>query len=277
MKRHLPDILMKLEEVGYEASAHATRGEGDASRAASEALDRDFDLIVAAGGDGTLNEVVNGMAGKRKRTAALGILPAGTTNDFARSLGLPRSVLKACDRIINGTPHPVDVGKINDRYFINIAGGGTLTEVTYSVPSKWKTMIGQLAYYVKGIEKLPFLKPSRVRLETRNGVIEEEMMLFLIANSNSVGGFEKLAPSADLSDGLFDVIVLKKTTIPELVRLARHALKGDHVDDPHILYFQTDYLKATSEGEVLLNLDGELGGTLPCTFRVLPRHIKLIY
>ncbi|MFX9664949.1 hypothetical protein ABTO78_20035, partial [Acinetobacter baumannii] len=94
----------------------------------------------------------------------------------------------------------IDIGKINDRYFINIAGGGALTDLTYEVPSKLKTVIGQLAYYIKGIEKLPFIRPSHVRIETDTRIIDEEIMLFLIANSNSVGGMEKLAPHASLSD-----------------------------------------------------------------------------
>ncbi len=276
MKRLLPDVLMRLEEAGYEASAHATRGAGDATRAAETAVERGYNLVIAAGGDGTIYEVVNGLA-ERPNRPALGIIPAGTTNDFARSLGLPRSILGACDRIIQGKRQAVDVGKINDRYFINIAGGGTLTEVTYNVPSKLKTVLGQLAYYMKGIEKLVFLHPTHVRIEARDLVIDEEIMLFLIANSNSVGGFEKLAPQAKLSDGLFDCLVMKKCSVPELIRVATHVLRGDHIHDPHIIYFQTDYLKATSSGEVQLNLDGEMGGTLPFTFQVLPRHIDLIY
>ena len=105
---------------------------------------------------------------------------------------------------------PIDVGKINNRYFINIAGGGSLTELTYEVPSKLKTMIGQLAYYMKGLEKMPSLQPTELHIQADEiGEIHEEVMMFLICNSNSVGGFEKLAPDASLNDGLFDVVVLK--------------------------------------------------------------------
>ncbi|WP_134699732.1 diacylglycerol kinase [Ammoniphilus sp. YIM 78166] len=276
MKDKLPEILDFFEAAGYETSCHATKKAGDASIAAAYAADRGFDLIIAAGGDGTLYEVVNGLAEKDYRPP-VGIIPAGTTNDFARAIGLPvKNILKACEMIVKGTPIPIDIGKINDRYFINIAGGGALTDLTYEVPSKLKTIMGQLAYYVKGIEKLPFIRPSRVRIETESRIIDEEIMLFLIANSNSVGGMEKLAPFANLSDGKFDCLILRKTTLPEFLRIATHVIKGDHIKDPDVLYFQTSRLRATASTKVLLNLDGELGGELPMEFTALHKHIQVI-
>lgn len=277
IRRRLPDILNLLEEAGYETSCFATRGEYDATEEAQRAVSRGFDAIIAAGGDGTIYEVINGMAEKKARPA-LGIIPCGTTNDFARAIQLPKSVEKACRVIANGKKKKVDLGRINDRYFINIAGGGSLTELTYEVPSKLKTLIGQLAYYMKGLEKLPSLRPTRMRIETKKGVvIDDEIMLFLIANSHTVGGFEKLAPDADISDGVFDCIVVKKASLPEIIRLATLTIRGDHLRDQHILYFQTDYLKAVSLGDeiVQLNLDGELGGQLPCECWALPGHIEV--
>lgn len=277
VRRRLPDILDLMESAGYETSCHATRGEDDATEEAARAVARGFDVIIAAGGDGTIYEVVNGMA-EQKARPALGIIPCGTSNDFARAVGIPKSIRRSCEIIMKGKRKRIDLGRINDRYFINIAGGGSLTNLTYEVPSKLKTMIGQMAYYVKGLEKLPSLHPIRVRLETRKEVlVDEEIMVFLIANSRSIGGFDKLAPEADLSDGKLDVIVVKKTSIAEFIRLATQAMRGEHVKDPHILYFQADYIKATTSGDELvqLNLDGELGGQLPCVVEALPGHIEL--
>src|SRR5690554_1968114 len=190
MKKKLPSILNCLELGGIETSCHATTGENDATLAAADAIDRKFDIIISAGGDGTLNEVINGMAGKPERPP-LGIIPLGTTNDFARALGIPKDYEAACEIIIAQEVDLIDVGKVNDRYFINIAGGGSMTELTYEVPSKLKTMIGQLAYYMKGLEKLPRLRPIQVEVKSAqfNGPVD--VMLFLVANSNSVGGFEK--------------------------------------------------------------------------------------
>lgn len=273
-KRKIMDILQRLERGGIETSCHATTGTGDATLAAAEAIDRKFDIIISSGGDGTLNEVINGMAEKDFRPP-LGILPLGTTNDFARAVGIPRQWEAACDLIINQHTKLIDLGKVNDHYFINIAGGGSMTELTYEVPSKLKTMLGQLAYYMKGLEKLPYLRPIKLNMESKELNFNGEAMLFLIANSNSVGGFEKLAPDASISDGYFDVFILKKCNLAEFVRVVSMVLRGDHMNDPHVIYFKTQKLKITSPDYTQMNLDGEFGGTLPCSFSVLPSHLHI--
>lgn len=274
MRRRLPEILQRLERGGLETSTHATIGEGDATLAAADAIERGFDIIIAAGGDGTLYEVINGMAEKSYRPP-LGILPLGTTNDFARALNIPRSWEGAVDVILQQHTKVIDVGKMNQRYFINIAGGGSLTELTYEVPSKLKTMIGQLAYYMKGLEKLPRLRPIELYIRTDETEFHEEVMLFLISNSNSVGGFERLAPDASLNDGLFDVLILKKCNLAEFIRVVTLALRGEHLGDPNIIYLQTRNLQVTSPDYVQINLDGEFGGTLPCIFTNLPSHLHI--
>ena len=183
-KKNIADVLIKLEQAGYETSVHATTCEGDATAAARTAVERRYDLVVAAGGDGTLNEVINGLAEQEFRPK-LGIIPMGTTNDFARALGIPRDIKEAVKVIVKGETLPVDIGKMNDKYFMNIAGGGRLTELTYDVPSKVKTMIGQLAYYLKGIEMLPSLKATNVHIEYDGKIFEGEVMLFLMAHELS--------------------------------------------------------------------------------------------
>ncbi|MEK4951497.1 diacylglycerol kinase [Bacillus sp. FSL W8-1127] len=273
-KKHLPQVLQKLENAGYETSAHATTGEGDAIRAAKIAVERRYDIVVAAGGDGTLNEVVNGLAEQEYRPK-LGVIPMGTTNDFARALQIPRDIEKAVDIIVKGDTLPVDIGRMNDRYFINIAGGGRLTELTYEVPSKLKTMMGQLAYYIKGIEMLPSIKATELTIEYDGKLFEGEAMLFLIALTNSVGGFEKLAPDASINDGLFTILILKKTNLAELLRIATLALRGEHLSDDHVIYTTANRVKVRSSEKVLINLDGELGGEAPAEFENLYRHLDV--
>lgn len=273
-RKHLPEALEKLEKAGYETSAHATTGEGDATYAARIAAERKFDVVIAAGGDGTLNEVVNGLAGQEHRPK-FGVIPMGTTNDFARALHIPRDIQGAIDVITAGETIPVDVGRMNDRYFINIAGGGRLTELTYEVPSKLKTMLGQLAYYLKGIEMLPSIKPTDVRIEYDDRVFEGESLLFLIGLTNSVGGFEKLAPDSSVNDGLFTLIILKKTNLAEFIRIVGLALRGDHLNDPHVIYTKARRIHVQSSHPMLINLDGELGGEIPADFENLYRHIDV--
>lgn len=275
MKKRLADILNRLDMGGIEASCHATSGEGDATLAAADAVERGYDLIIAAGGDGTLNEVINGMA-EKPNLPPLGVLPLGTTNDFARAMGIPKHWEDSCDLILRQQSRLIDLGKANDRYFINIAGGGSLTELTYEVPSKLKTMMGQLAYYLKGIEKMASLSPTELIIRA-NGqeVIHDEFMLFLIANTNSVGGFERLAPDARIDDGLLDVIAVKKCNLAEFIRLVSLAIRGEHLQDKKVVYFRTDAMDVISPDNVQLNLDGELGGTLPGRFRILPSHLRI--
>jgi len=273
-RKHLAEVLEKLEMAGYETSVHATIGEGDATEAAKKAVERGFDVIIASGGDGTLNEVVAGVSPFEKRPT-IGLIPTGTTNDFARALRIPRDIDEAIDIIIRGETIPVDVGLMNDRHFINIAGGGRMTELTYEVPSKLKTVLGQLAYYLKGIEMLPSIHSSNVKIEYDDEVFEGEVMLFLVGLTNSVGGLEKLAPNSSINDGRFTLLVLKKCNIAEFIRIVSLALRGEHLDDPLVISAQPKKVKITSTEEVLLNLDGEYGGTLPATFENRYRHIEM--
>lgn len=274
-RRELPYVLQRLEEAGYETSAHATTGDGDAEAAAKYALSRSFDLVIAAGGDGTINEVIHGLAEQNHRPK-LGVIPTGTTNDFARALHIPRDIAKAVDIIVDGYSQLLDIGRVNDHYFINIAGGGKLTELTYDVPVKLKTLLGQLAYYVKGVEMLPSLKPARVKIEYDGNVIDEDIMVFLVSNSNSVGGFEKLAPNANLSDGLFDLLILKKVNLAEFVRIVTLAIRGAHLEDPNVIYKQAKHITVTPLEKMQLNLDGEYGGLLPGEFVNLKQHIEFM-
>jgi diacylglycerol kinase (ATP) len=276
VKRQLPYILDKLEKAGYEASCHLTcADEGDATRAARTAVRREFDLVIAAGGDGTIYEVINGMA-EHPHRPKLGIIPTGTTNDFARALGVPRTIEKATEVLCKGHEIPVDIGRVNDKYFVNIAGAGKLTELTYDVPSKLKTMLGQLAYYLKGMELLPSIRPTSVSIEYDGKLFEGEVMMFLVANTNSVGGFEKLAPKSCYNDGMFDLVILKKTNLAEFIRIATLAIRGEHINDPNIIYTKANRIKVNTDEKMQLNLDGEYGGMLPGEFVNLHHHFQII-
>ncbi|MBB6450791.1 diacylglycerol kinase (ATP) [Geomicrobium halophilum] len=276
MKKHLPYILDRLEQAGYEASAHMTKKEGCAKTAAFHAGEGNYDLVIAAGGDGTIFEVVNGLAHFQKRPR-LGIIPAGTTNDLGRAFRLNELDIEGiCDVLIGNDTQMVDVGKAGDQYFVNIAAGGSLTELTYDTPSRLKTMLGHMAYYVKGFEKLFFLKPRQARIEYDGKLFEGKIMMFLIANTNSVGGFEKLCPDAELNDGMFDMIIVKKTNLPDFVRIGSLALSGQHINDDKILYVQANRIKMQIEDDMQLNLDGERGGLLPSEFINLRHHFEVL-
>ena len=274
-KKHLPEVLEKLEIAGFETSCHATTGAGDATNAAIEAVKREFDIVIAVGGDGTLNEVVSGISQCENRPK-IGLIPMGTTNDFARAVHIPRKIDEAVDIIIAGETIPVDVGLMNnEKYFINIAAGGRLTELTYEVTSKMKTILGPAAYYIKGIEMIPSIKSTHMRLEIDDEVFDGEKMMFLCALTNSVGGFEKIAPDASINDGLFTVMALEACSLPEFGRVIALAARGEHLNDPRVIYRKAKRVKVTTTGEVHLNLDGEYGGDAPAEFVNLKRHIEV--
>lgn len=278
VKNDLVEILDILERAGYETSAFATTPEKDSARnEAKRAACSDFNLIVAAGGDGTINEVVNGIAGLKHRPK-LGIIPAGTTNDYARALRIPReSPVEAAKVIARGDTIKIDIGMAGNKYFVNIAGGGLLTELTYGVPSEVKSLFGYLAYFVKGAEMLPRMKPIEMHLEYDDGVYNGKASMFFLALTNSVGGFEQLVPDASLDDGKFTLIVVKTSNLMEILQLFTKILNGGkHIDDPRILYVKTSKVIAKPvHDKMMINIDGEYGGDAPMTFRNLKQHIEI--
>lgn len=280
IRRDLVDILNVYEKAGYETSAFATTAEpNSALNEARRAAEAGFELLVAAGGDGTINEVVNGIAPLEKRPM-LAIIPAGTTNDYARALRIPREdPLEAAKVILKGKAAQMDVGQANDTYFINIAAGGSLSELTYSVPSKLKSMYGYLAYVVKGAEMLTRVAPMNLRVEYDNGVFEGRSSMFFLALTNSVGGFEQIVPDAQLDDGKFTLLVVKTTKFAEILQLISEVLTGKHVDNPNLLYVKSESvtIKPLDENaKVMINLDGEYGGDAPVVFKDHKAHIAMV-
>ncbi|MGD3155921.1 diacylglycerol kinase [Staphylococcus warneri] len=273
-KRMLPDVLIKLEKAGYETSAYATEREGDATLEAERALKQQYDILIVAGGDGTLNEVVNGIAEQPNRPK-LGVIPMGTVNDFGRALHLPNDIMGALHVIIEGHSTKVDIGKMNNRYFINLAAGGQLTQVSYETPSKLKSIVGSFAYYIKGFEMLPQMKAVDLRIEYDDKVFQGEALLFLLGLTNSMAGFEKLVPDAKLDDGYYTLIIVEKANLAELGHIMTLASRGEHTKHPKVIYEKAKSINISSYTEMQLNVDGEYGGKLPANFLNLERHIDV--
>lgn len=280
LKKNLPDVLDILERAGYEASAFATTAEPDsAQNEAKRVALAGFDLIVAGGGDGTINQVINGIAPLAKRPK-MAILPGGTTNDYARALKVPRdNIVEAAKVILKNQTVKMDIGKANDTYFMNIGAGGYLTELTYDVPSQLKSVFGYLAYLVKGAEMLPRVKPINMRLVYDQGEYIGKASMFFLGLTNSVGGFEKIAPNAQLDDGNFSLIIVKTANVVEILHLVALMINGGkHVDDPRVIYTKTSSLFAETLDDgvrMMINLDGEYGGDAPMTFTNLHQHIEM--
>ncbi|KRN29952.1 hypothetical protein IV40_GL000551 [Lactobacillus selangorensis] len=280
MKRSVADILNIMEEAGFESSAFQTTpaplsAQHEATRVAQDG----YALVVAAGGDGTINEVVNGIAGLKHRPR-MAIIPAGTTNDYARALKIPREdPVEAAKVILKGKTLKMDIGKANDKYFMNIAGGGFFTELTYDVPSEFKSIFGYFAYLIKGAEMLPRINSVPMQLKYDDGEYDGEASMFLLGMTNSVGGFEQLVPDAYFGDGKFSLIVVKTANMGDLLQLMARVLNGGrHVNDPRIIYTKTQHLSVktpSSQEPLKINLDGEYGGDTPVDFVNLRQHIEM--
>lgn len=273
----LDNICKMLIDNGYTISMFKTKKKDDAVNETIKCCQEDWDLIIACGGDGTVNEVAKGIVmGGRKIPVA--ILAAGTVNDFATYMGLPRTSRSFFDMIENGKAIDVDLGKVNDEYFVNVAASGLLTNVGYQVQPEIKAILGRTAYYLEGLKEIPKqkFKPIKVSFESDEYTMEEDILLFLITNSSSIGGFKKLAPEANVSDGYLDSIIIKKSEVQDLVSIFINIFSGDHINHPNVEYFKTKKIAISTEEDVPIDIDGEYGGKLPATFEVVPHSFKIL-
>ena len=240
--------------------------------------ENDYDFITVVGGDGTINEVVSGMVENHK-SIPLCILAAGTVNDFANYLNLPTDINGICNLVNNFHTVCCDVGKIDDRYFMNVAAGGMFSDVSFSVSKTEKKRLGPLAYYLNGLANLPSQLNTNINLKIildDVNVIEEEAKMFMVTNTNRVGGFENIIPLADIQDGLLDLIIIKKCSVTDLVALSKDYILKKHANSPFIAYFQAKKIEIHSKQEVMIDIDGEKGSLLPVAIQVINQAINIL-
>lgn len=252
-------ILNTFVRAGYEPTVYLSQRAGELPDIAARRAE-DFDLVVCSGGDGTLNETVNGLL-RCKHPPVLGYIPAGTTNDFAASLGLPRSMEKAAEAAVSGAAVQLDVGRFGDAYFSYVAAFGAFTDVPYATPQGSKNVLGKLAYLLEGAQRLPSLHPYSIRVEHDGGVIEDDILVGLVSNSSSVAGFPVgRLMDVSMSDGLLEVTLVRNPpSILELTRIINHLLVSQL--DPDMIYsFKTTKLRITCDTPIPWTLDGEYGG-----------------
>jgi len=254
-----------------------TRGKNDAVNEVKKISKEQYDLIVAVGGDGTLNEVVNGVM-EADLDIPVGIIPAGTVNDFANYLSIPNEIEGICNMFRRGKVEKLDVCSVNGKYFINVAAAGLLSDVPLKATVASKTVFGKFAYYAEGIKEIPkkLFKSVKLQFQVDNRSFQEEVYLFAVLNTSSAGGFKKFAPEAGLKDGRFDVCIFRKSDIFDAANIFLKIIRGDHIKDNNVTYFQTDNLIVSSvNGDNLnIDIDGEYGGSLPGNFKLHSKGIK---
>jgi YegS/Rv2252/BmrU family lipid kinase len=264
-------LCRKIEGLSSRAYVRITNGPGQARALAEEAVSEGVERVVAAGGDGTINEVVNGLAGSK---TALGLLPLGTMNVFATELGLPIGNLRRCwDVVENGQAKPVDLLRANDRHFVQLAGIGFDAQIVAATTFDFKKTLGPLSYIINATQ-IASKKPPR--LSVRGGGGTREGSFVLIGNGRYYGGPFILFKDAKVDDGMLDVLIFKNLGYLDIVRYLQAIVLGTHTSLSDVEYFQTAQVRVTSADAVPVEVDGDVIGTLPVTFKVAPKSIRVM-
>ena len=261
--RYLADLLTIFSQADYEIIARMTCGTGDASRIVREKC-VGVDLVVCAGGDGTFNETVSGIL-EAGCDVPVGYIPCGSTNDFANSLKLSTNVLQAARDIVEGTAVSYDVGKFGDRYFSYVASFGAFTKASYSTPQNIKNALGHTAYILEGIQELSQLKPSHVRIQLEDAVIEGDFLFGAISNSTSLGGILTLDPKqVDMGDGVFELLLIRAPK--DLLELNEcvWAVQKQKYNCAMMTFVSTRELTVFPDPQMDWTLDGERCGGAQC-------------
>ena len=270
----LDKVISLHQEAGYTIVPYRITAGEDVGVALNDIKDGNYKYILIAGGDGTVDSVVNAMA-KSGISLPIGILPVGTANDFSKFLGMPSDVEEACKQILSSEVKSVDLGSINDKYFVNVASTGLFTDVSQKTDVNLKNTIGKLAYYLQGLEELPNFRKLHVNILSKEVEFDGEMYLLLVFNGATAGNFN-LATRADACDGLLDIIMFKAVQIYELLPLFIKVLKGEHLDSNKVLYFKTDYLKVECHEDIVTDIDGEKGPDFPLEIKCIKGGLKIL-
>ena len=275
-KRDLFEIIDRLSRAGYTVTAQTTTQGGDGSRFVRE-YGKDHDLIVCCGGDGTLNEVINGVLDSELKIP-LGYVPAGTTNDFARTLQLPKKAERCMDLILSGYPHPYDIGQFNDRKFTYIASLGAFTKVSYSTPQKIKNALGHTAYLLEGVKEIGNITPFEAEFTADKETYSGEFLFGSVSNSTSIAGLFKLNKlEVRLDDGEFELMLIRNPkNVTDLHGLLQGLTRGKY-DPRYVVFTHAKEFSFKSKTPLPWTLDGESGGEqTEVKISVLPDAINII-
>lgn len=260
VKTNLSEILNIFSAAGHEVTVYSTQSSSDARKKIEELPEGIYDRVICAGGDGTLDEVVSGM-NKRKEKLPVGYIPAGSTNDFAVSLGLPKKMKEAAKVAISDNLFLCDVGGFNDTAFVYVAAFGLFTEVSYETPQEIKNVLGHTAYIFEGLKRLQDIRSYEMTVEVNGETITGEFIYGMVTNSQSVGGFKNIiGGNVDLSDGLFEVNLIKRPENYIELNETIASLLAKDTTAKGILSFKTPHIKFISNEPVAWTLDGEFGG-----------------
>lgn len=260
LKNKLSDVLEIFMDAEYEVTIYATKQAKDATNIV-KTRGNDFDFVVCSGGDGTLNEVTDGLMTLEDRPPC-GYIPTGTVNDFATTLHIPKNIIMAANNVVKGDAFPCDIGSLNGDYYNYVAAFGAFTEVAYETPQEIKNVLGKMAYFMDGVKRLPTLKSYKIAVDTDEEHFEDDVIFGMITNSKSIGGFKGITGrNVKLDDGVFEVALIKMPQNAVELQLIMNALLSREVNDKVMYTFTSNHLVISCEDEISWTLDGEYGGT----------------
>ena len=268
----LRHLVAWVREKGHNVRVRVTWESGDAEALARDAAAAGTDVVLAVGGDGTVNEVVNGLDGS---DVAFGIIPIGTANDFARQTGIPLDVDHAMDVILQREPRRIDTATLNGRRFLNVSSGGVGAEATAETPSDAKESLGMLAYAITGVRKLVELAPHRARFTAPGLDLDTEFLLFAVGNGRTTGGGTVITPRASVTDGLLDVCIVEAMPRGEFAKLVLRVRHGDHVGSDGVHYVQVPSIDIVSGDPISVNVDGEPSDALRLQYRARRGDLRI--
>lgn len=249
--RHL---VSWVRDKGHRVDVRVTWEQGDGAALAHEAAERGVGTVVAVGGDGTVNEVINGIAGL---DVALGVIPLGTANDFARQVGIPLDADHAMDIILHRNPVRIDTGEVDGRRFLNASVGGVGAEATAETAAESKDALGMFAYAITGVRKLAALSARAMRFRGPDFSKDCECLGFTVGNTRSTGGGTLIAPRASVVDGLLDLCIIEAMPRSDFVALAMRLRRGEHLGEQGVAYVQLPCVTIEGDGPITVNVDGE--------------------
>lgn len=253
-------------------------GENFPLEMAFEDIHENYDHILIAGGDGTINRTIN-LYLQKNLSLPIAILPTGTANDFAKYLSMPMDIEEACEKILKAEVKKVDLGQVNDKYFINVFSFGLFTDVSQKTPTHLKNTFGKLAYYFNGIKEIPRFTKIDLRVESEDLTIQTKCFLAFVFNGQTAGNIN-IAYNSQIDDGLLDVILVKGENLLKLGNLVYNFLRGEHLeeaDKENILYFKSKALTLSSPQEITTDIDGEAGPQLPVTITCIPKTLNILF
>ena len=238
-------------------------------------IDDSYDHILISGGDGTVNQIVNIIKNKNLNIP-IAVLPAGTANDFAHVIGMPHSIRQSVDMILKSTPKFIDLGKVNDKYFINIFSCGLFTDVSQKTPTNQKNTFGKLAYYFTGLKELPNFKKLNLSVKSEHHNFNGSSILFFVFNGRTAGGFE-IAHDSLVDDGMLDVIIVDGENILEKLTFVSQFILKKNLEYPKgIIHFKTDSLEIEIENNYNTDIDGEPGPTSPLKITCEKKSLQVL-